>query len=205
MKVKTLASVALVLGALVLLAFLFWPKPSPISIAKQGLDCWIDLDADCLYNLVHRTELEAMELERPAFERYVKEYLSPIYAGAVFTSTAEVRDGDSSGSINVSRKVKLANGRESYISLSAVSSGKEPKVFGFFVNAFLATSDALAAEDTDNKLDQFRYRIARAEQDAAKLSALGIKGFWSREEERILLWDEVISKDRVRLQRAQGQ
>lgn len=204
MNTKTWAVVALISAVLALLAFIFWPKESPVSIAKRGLGCWIDLDADCLYDLVHPTELAAMELDKPAFVRYVKEYLAPIYAGASFTSTAEIRDGDSSGSIIVRRRVKLATGRESYISLSAVSSGKEPKVFGFFVNVFLATSDALAVKDTDDKLDRFRSRIARAEQDSAKLTALGVKGYWSREEERVLRWDEVIAKDRIRLQRAQG-
>ncbi len=178
-RLLTLAAITLV-GAL---AWRLWPQPSAEAIVRRGLGCLETRDAECLYELAERGDIEAYGLNREQFVKLMDEY---VFRGA-WTKLGEpaVRPGPLptgyQGQVHFSQL-----GNTVTFGILAEHTGERNELVGLVTSLILCRMPTAA--DSDPPGQRMLEWIRR---DSEALERLGVRGL--NRSKGFMTWSELES------------
>lgn len=172
--------------ALGVTVWILWPRASAEAIVRRGIECLETQDAECLFRLAEKGELESYGLSQVAFERLLRTY---VFQGP-WTKEGQptVRPGPIRGGYQA-QVYFTQHGDPVAVGILAANTGEKNELVSLVTSLILSRMPP--SEPSDPPGARMLKWIAR---DRGALTSLGVLGI--NRNDGFLTWDELETRYR---------
>lgn len=186
---------------MIVVGFTLWwySRPNLEREARRGVECVLNGNGDCVYDLTPDDERLAYGMPKSAYSVILREFVVPnIKSVGIQTQVESV-----TGNVNAMHEVITSRGRRTAIGAQATPMPEGIRAPVLMTSA-LNSAAMNEGEDGEGGIGKLRNHLKFYKKNYARLRELGMRGIYRNPDEGLMTWEEWIAYLERRLEEAKA-